>query len=158
MATGWRLSRARDCPLQPKGVRLWQKEAIPFSWSGNLADVMISTMQQYRIYSGYWLVTIVIVVNELQHFFASIEKAKSVLGWKPEFDLVEGLTDSYNLDFGRGTFRKAADFSTDDIILGKSLVLQAWGILLFHFFVAISTCFQPDLQGLIDRSRVEKSS
>ncbi|XP_062081801.1 chloroplast stem-loop binding protein of 41 kDa b, chloroplastic [Humulus lupulus] len=60
-----------------------------------------------------------------QHFFASIEKAKSVLGWKPEFGLVEGLTDSYNLDFGRGTFRKEADFSTDDIILGKSLVLQS---------------------------------
>lgn len=57
-----------------------------------------------------------------QHFFTSIEKAKSVLGWQPEFDLVAGLTDSYNLDFGRGTFRKAADFSTDDIILGKSLV------------------------------------
>ncbi|KAG9130660.1 hypothetical protein Leryth_011909 [Lithospermum erythrorhizon] len=60
-----------------------------------------------------------------QHFFASVEKAKSLLGWKPEFDLVEGLTDSYNLDFGRGTFRKEADFSTDDIILGKSLVLQS---------------------------------
>ncbi|KAM1749403.1 hypothetical protein FF1_010240 [Malus domestica] len=59
-----------------------------------------------------------------QHFFASIDKAKSVLGWKPEYDLVEGLADSYNLDFGRGTFRKAADFSTDDIILGKSLVLS----------------------------------
>ncbi|XP_022895891.1 chloroplast stem-loop binding protein of 41 kDa b, chloroplastic [Olea europaea var. sylvestris] len=60
-----------------------------------------------------------------QHFFASIEKAKSVLGWKPEFNLVEGLADSYNLDFGRGTFRKEADFETDDIILGKSLVLQS---------------------------------
>ncbi|PON69625.1 NAD(P)-binding domain containing protein [Parasponia andersonii] len=60
-----------------------------------------------------------------QHFFASIEKAKSVLGWEPEFDLVEGLADSYNLDFGRGTYRKEADFSTDDIILGKSLVLQS---------------------------------
>ncbi|XVF05920.1 hypothetical protein REPUB_Repub06bG0003300 [Reevesia pubescens] len=60
-----------------------------------------------------------------QHFFASIEKAKHVLGWKPEFDLVEGLADSYNLDFGRGTYRKEADFSTDDMILGKSLVLQA---------------------------------
>lgn len=60
-----------------------------------------------------------------QHFFASVDKAKSLLGWKPEFDLVEGLTDSYNLDFGRGTFRKEADFSTDDIILGKSLVLQS---------------------------------
>ncbi|GMN44070.1 hypothetical protein TIFTF001_013261 [Ficus carica] len=60
-----------------------------------------------------------------QHFFASVEKAKSVLGFTPEFDLVEGLTDSYNLDFGRGTYRKEADFSTDDIILGKSLVLQS---------------------------------
>ncbi|KAI4349885.1 hypothetical protein L6164_010428 [Bauhinia variegata] len=57
-----------------------------------------------------------------QHFFASIEKAKSVLGWKPEFDLVQGLADSYNLDFGRGTYRKEADFETDDIILGKKLV------------------------------------
>ncbi|XP_047948639.1 chloroplast stem-loop binding protein of 41 kDa b, chloroplastic-like [Salvia hispanica] len=60
-----------------------------------------------------------------QHFFASIDKAKSLLGWMPEFDLVAGLTDSYNLDFGRGTFRKAADFTTDDIILGKSLVTQS---------------------------------
>ncbi|KAL3644418.1 Chloroplast stem-loop binding protein of 41 kDa b, chloroplastic [Castilleja foliolosa] len=60
-----------------------------------------------------------------QHLFASVEKAKSVLGLKPEFDLVEGLTDSYNLDFGRGTFRKEADFSSDDIILGKSPVLQS---------------------------------
>ncbi|KAK7397097.1 hypothetical protein VNO78_18264 [Psophocarpus tetragonolobus] len=57
-----------------------------------------------------------------QHFFASIDKAKSVLGWEPEFDLVGGLADSYNLDFGKGTYRKEADFSTDDIILGKSLV------------------------------------
>ncbi|KAK9130311.1 hypothetical protein Sjap_010798 [Stephania japonica] len=60
-----------------------------------------------------------------QHFFASIEKAKTLLGCKPEFDLVEGLADSYNLDFGRGTFRKEADFSTDDIILSKELVLQS---------------------------------
>jgi len=51
-----------------------------------------------------------------------VEKAKSVLGLEPDYGLVEGLTDSYNLDFGRGTFRKEADFSTDDIILGKSLV------------------------------------
>jgi len=58
----------------------------------------------------------------VQHFFASIEKAKRLVGWEPEFDLVGGLADSYNLDFGRGTFRKEADFSTDDIILGKKLV------------------------------------
>lgn len=61
----------------------------------------------------------------LQHFFASIEKAQRELGWVPEFGLVEGLADSYNLDFGRGTFRKPADFTTDDMILGKSLVLQS---------------------------------
>jgi hypothetical protein len=61
----------------------------------------------------------------MQHFFASIDKARHVLGWEPEFDLVEGLADSYNLDFGTGTYRKEADFSTDDLILGKSLVLQA---------------------------------
>ncbi|KAK8633535.1 hypothetical protein V6N13_014380 [Hibiscus sabdariffa] len=60
-----------------------------------------------------------------QHFFASVEKAKHVLGWRPEFDLVEGLTDSYNLDFGRGTYRKEADFSTDDMILNKSFALQS---------------------------------
>ncbi|KAM0954544.1 putative NAD-dependent epimerase/dehydratase, NAD(P)-binding domain superfamily [Dioscorea sansibarensis] len=60
-----------------------------------------------------------------QHFFASIEKATQELDWTPEFDLITGLADSYNLDFGRGTFRKAADFSTDDMILGKSLVLQS---------------------------------
>ncbi|KAL0903200.1 hypothetical protein M5K25_027560 [Dendrobium thyrsiflorum] len=59
-----------------------------------------------------------------QHFFASIEKAQTELNWKPEFGLIDGLADSYNLDFGRGTYRKEADFSTDDIILGKSLVLQ----------------------------------
>uniref|UniRef100_A0A5B7A028 NAD-dependent epimerase/dehydratase domain-containing protein n=1 Tax=Davidia involucrata TaxID=16924 RepID=A0A5B7A028_DAVIN len=60
-----------------------------------------------------------------QHFFASIDKAKSELGWKPEFDLVGGLADSYKLDYGRGSFRKEADFSTDDMILGKTLVLQS---------------------------------
>lgn len=60
-----------------------------------------------------------------QHFFTSIEKAQTDLGWKPEFDLVNGLTDSYNLDFGRGTFRKEPDFSVDDMILNRTLVLQS---------------------------------
>lgn len=60
-----------------------------------------------------------------QHFFASIEKAQRDLGWKPEFGLVEGLADSYNLDFGRGKFRKEPDFSVDDMILNKTLVLQS---------------------------------
>ena len=46
-------------------------------------------------------------------------QAMADLDWKPDFDLVAGLTDSYQKDFGRGTFRKEADFSTDDQILEK---------------------------------------
>ncbi|GBG58815.1 hypothetical protein CBR_g216 [Chara braunii] len=54
-----------------------------------------------------------------QHFFTSIEKAKQDLGWVPKFSLVDGLRDSYELDFGRGTYRKEHDFSVDDEILEK---------------------------------------
>ncbi|KAE8818810.1 chloroplast stem-loop binding protein of 41 kDa b, chloroplastic [Hordeum vulgare] len=57
-----------------------------------------------------------------RNFFASVEKASKDLGVTPEYDLLDGLTDSYNLDFDRGTFRKEADFTTDDMILGKKLV------------------------------------
>lgn len=42
------------------------------------------------------------------------------LDWTPEFSLIEGLTDSYKKDFGQGTFRKEADFATDDMVLEKS--------------------------------------
>ena len=54
-----------------------------------------------------------------QHFFASIDKAMADLDWKPEYSLLDGLKDSYEKDFGRGTFRKAADFTVDDMILEK---------------------------------------
>lgn len=54
-----------------------------------------------------------------QHFFASVDKAMTELDWTPEFGLVDGLTDSYTKDFGRGNFRKAADFTTDDMILER---------------------------------------
>ncbi|KAI5013591.1 hypothetical protein ZWY2020_037104 [Hordeum vulgare] len=57
-----------------------------------------------------------------QHFFASVEKASKDLGVTPEYDLLDGLTGLHNLDFDRGTFRKEADFTTDDMILGKKLV------------------------------------
>jgi nucleoside-diphosphate-sugar epimerase len=30
-----------------------------------------------------------------QHFFASIDKAERLLGWRPQFGLVDGLRDSY---------------------------------------------------------------
>ena len=52
-----------------------------------------------------------------QHFFTSVDKAMAELDWVPEFGLVDGLRDSYQKDFGRGNFRKAADFTTDDQIL-----------------------------------------
>jgi len=58
-----------------------------------------------------------------QHFFASIDKAMADLDWKPKYDLLDGLKDSYDKDFGRGTFRKAADFSVDDMILEKLKVM-----------------------------------
>ncbi|KAK9822664.1 hypothetical protein WJX81_005883 [Elliptochloris bilobata] len=54
-----------------------------------------------------------------QHFFTSIDKAEKDLDWRPHFSLIDGLRDSYDKDFGRGTFRKAADFTTDDLILEK---------------------------------------
>ena len=54
-----------------------------------------------------------------QHFFTSVTKAREELGWEPKFGLVDGLRDSYAKDFGRGQFRKAADFETDDLVLAK---------------------------------------
>jgi hypothetical protein len=35
-----------------------------------------------------------------QHFFTSVEKAMRDLDWKPEFDMLNGLKDSYAKDFG----------------------------------------------------------
>jgi hypothetical protein len=54
-----------------------------------------------------------------QHFYASIDKAQDLLGWTPQYGLVDGLRDSYRKDFGLGQFRKAADFEVDDMILSK---------------------------------------
>ena len=34
------------------------------------------------------------------------------LDWTPEFGLLDGLADSYQKDFGRGTYRKEPDFTT----------------------------------------------
>jgi len=54
-----------------------------------------------------------------QHFFTSIDKAMADLDWIPEFSLLDGLRDSYQKDFGRGTYRKPANFAADDLILDK---------------------------------------
>ena len=57
----------------------------------------------------------------VQHFFTSIEKAKADLGWKPEYDLISGLKDSFQNDFLASERDKAeADFSSDDQILAQS--------------------------------------
>ena len=54
----------------------------------------------------------------VQHFFASIEKAKAELNWSPEFDLVSGLKDSFQNDYlASGRDQAEIDFSTDDQIL-----------------------------------------
>jgi nucleoside-diphosphate-sugar epimerase len=53
-----------------------------------------------------------------QHFFTSIAKAKTDLDWVPQFDLVNGLQDSYQSDYRPNQQTKPApDFSTDDLIL-----------------------------------------
>lgn len=54
----------------------------------------------------------------LQHFFTDIHKAQKDLYWKPEYDLISGLQDSFQEDYlvtGRG--KSEVDFSVDDAIL-----------------------------------------
>lgn len=54
----------------------------------------------------------------VQHFFADIHKAKTELNWKPEFDLVAGLKDSFHNDYlASGRDQTEVDFSMDDEIL-----------------------------------------
>ncbi|WP_072622148.1 NAD-dependent epimerase/dehydratase family protein [Spirulina major] len=57
----------------------------------------------------------------VQHFFTDTHKAKKDLQWQPKFDLISGLTDSFQqgyLPSGRGS--AAVDFSLDDTILQQS--------------------------------------
>ncbi|NJL21925.1 MAG: NAD-dependent epimerase/dehydratase family protein [Leptolyngbyaceae cyanobacterium SM1_3_5] len=56
-----------------------------------------------------------------QHFFTDIHKAQQELGWKPQFDLVSGLKDSFQNDYLiSGRDRAEIDFSVDDEILAAS--------------------------------------
>ncbi len=53
-----------------------------------------------------------------QHFFTDIHKAKQELNWKPQFDLIAGLEDSFQQDYlATGRDRAEVDFSVDDEIL-----------------------------------------
>lgn len=52
-------------------------------------------------------------------FSRLLEKGEKELSFTPEYGLIDGWQDSYKLDFGRGTSRKAANFPTDDMTLEK---------------------------------------
>lgn len=54
----------------------------------------------------------------VQHFFASINKAMTELNWKPEYDLISGLKDSFQNDYlTSGRDKSEVDFSVDEEIL-----------------------------------------
>ncbi len=54
----------------------------------------------------------------VQHFFATIHKAIDDLDWKPKFDLISGLKDSFENDYLANQQDQAKiDFSVDDEIL-----------------------------------------
>jgi nucleoside-diphosphate-sugar epimerase len=56
----------------------------------------------------------------VQHFFADVHKAIQDLNWKPEFDLISGLKDSFENDYlPRGLDQTEVDFSTDDEIIAS---------------------------------------
>ncbi len=54
----------------------------------------------------------------VQHFFASIEKAKHDLDWSPHYGLVEGLRDSYEQDYCQS--EQVVDFELDAQILAAA--------------------------------------
>ena len=57
----------------------------------------------------------------VQHFFTDISKAKSELNWRPKFDLVSGLKDSYQDDYlANGLDKADVDFSLDEQILSQT--------------------------------------
>ena len=56
-----------------------------------------------------------------QHFFADIHRAKTDLNWKPKYDLVSGLKDSFQNDYlASQRDAQEIDFSLDEEILGKT--------------------------------------
>jgi UDP-glucose 4-epimerase len=54
----------------------------------------------------------------VQHFFADVHKAMTELDWKPEYDLISGLKDSFEQDYLiSGRHQAEMDFSVDEEIL-----------------------------------------
>ncbi|MGK7931670.1 MAG: NAD-dependent epimerase/dehydratase family protein [Microcystaceae cyanobacterium] len=55
-----------------------------------------------------------------QHFFADIHKALDHLDWKPQYDLISGLKDSFENDYvASGRQTSEIDFSLDEEILSS---------------------------------------
>lgn len=52
----------------------------------------------------------------MQHFFASVARAKADLNWQPQYSLVNGLKDSFTQDY-QAQEQSEPDFSTDDEII-----------------------------------------
>lgn len=48
------------------------------------------------------------------HKYPILLQAMADLDWAPEFGLLEGLQDSYDKDFGRGTYRKEPDYTAGE--------------------------------------------
>jgi len=56
----------------------------------------------------------------VQHFYADINKATRELNWQPEYDLVSGLTDSFQNDYlAAGRDQQEIDLAIDDQILAN---------------------------------------
>lgn len=55
----------------------------------------------------------------LQHFFASVDKAKRELNLPPQYDLISGLKDAFTNDYLVSSRDAEVDFSVDDEILAS---------------------------------------
>ena len=56
----------------------------------------------------------------MQHFFADVSKAISDLNWRPKYNLVSGLKDSFENDYlAVGRDKAEIDFSLDNELLSK---------------------------------------
>ncbi|MDJ0617559.1 MAG: NAD-dependent epimerase/dehydratase family protein [Calothrix sp. MO_192.B10] len=56
----------------------------------------------------------------MQHFFAAVNKAMKDLDWKPDYDLISGLQDSFQNDYlASGRDKTDIDFSLDEEIINS---------------------------------------
>lgn len=62
-----------------------------------------------------------------QHFFCGVDKAIRDLDWTPQFNMLNGLKDSYETDFKvkQAAGKLKSDFYTDDMILNGVTIASA---------------------------------